>query len=276
MAILKEIYGPSVLKIKIEPRTFKHPTQSKTIAVTTVTSPFHIEINPGEAGNNDRLVIQTIIKELAQSPPIDSKGALGSFKVVILNEVDKLSKEAQHALRRTMEKCLGIRIPAPTDQEIEKVLQMVATKENFDLPAKVASKVSAQAKGNLRYALLLLEALKAKKYPFNEAEMPVLDWESFIIQIATDVTEEQSPQKLSVVRSKLYELIGHCIPPELIMKNLTLELLIRSDASIKHDIIHWAAFYEHRIQLGTKPIFHLEAFVAKFMSIYKKVRVRDQ
>ena len=30
------------------------------------------------------------------------------------------------------------------------------------------------------------------------------------------------------------------------------------------------AFYEHRIQLGSKDIFHLEAFVAKFMSIYKR------
>jgi len=34
--------------------------------------------------------------------------------------------------------------------------------------------------------------------------------------------------------------------------------------------VRWAAFYEHRLQLGSKPIFHLEAFVAKFMSIYKR------
>lgn len=31
-----------------------------------------------------------------------------------------------------------------------------------------------------------------------------------------------------------------------------------------------AAFYEHRLQLGSKAIYHLEAFVAKFMAIYKK------
>jgi replication factor C subunit 3/5 len=31
-----------------------------------------------------------------------------------------------------------------------------------------------------------------------------------------------------------------------------------------------AAFYEHRVQQGSKEIFHLEAFVAKFMVIYKK------
>lgn len=31
-----------------------------------------------------------------------------------------------------------------------------------------------------------------------------------------------------------------------------------------------AAFYEHRLQLGNKAIYHLEAFTAKFMAVYKK------
>jgi replication factor C subunit 3/5 len=29
-----------------------------------------------------------------------------------------------------------------------------------------------------------------------------------------------------------------------------------------------AAFYEHQMHLGSKAIFHLEAFVAKFMHLY--------
>ena len=36
-----------------------------------------------------------------------------------------------------------------------------------------------------------------------------------------------------------------------------------------------AAFYEHRLQLGQKPIYHLEAFVAKFMYIYKSFLDKD-
>jgi replication factor C subunit 3/5 len=31
-----------------------------------------------------------------------------------------------------------------------------------------------------------------------------------------------------------------------------------------------AAFYEHRLRMGQKAIFHLEAFVAKIMSVYKR------
>ena len=37
------------------------------------------------------------------------------------------------------------------------------------------------------------------------------------------------------------------------------------DDSLKTDVVKWSAFYEHRIRTGSKVIFHLEAFVAKFM-----------
>jgi len=47
------------------------------------------------------------------------------------------------------------------------------------------------------------------------------------------------------------------------MKNLAAALLPKLDEVLKPQVIHWAAFYEHRIRLGSKVIFHLEAFVAK-------------
>lgn len=34
-------------------------------------------------------------------------------------------------------------------------------------------------------------------------------------------------------------------------------------------MVQTAAMYEHRLQLGQKAIYHLEAFIAKFMSIYR-------
>ncbi len=42
------------------------------------------------------------------------------------------------------------------------------------------------------------------------------------------------------------------------------------DDALKADVIKWSAFYEHRIRMGTKVIFHLEAFVAKFMRILEE------
>jgi len=41
------------------------------------------------------------------------------------------------------------------------------------------------------------------------------------------------------------------------------------DESLKADVIYWAAFYERRMRVGNKKIFHLEAWVVKVMSLYK-------
>ncbi len=42
------------------------------------------------------------------------------------------------------------------------------------------------------------------------------------------------------------------------------------DGELKVETTRLAAEYEHRLTKGSKEIFHLEAFVAKFMSIYMK------
>ena len=39
------------------------------------------------------------------------------------------------------------------------------------------------------------------------------------------------------------------------------------------EVVSAAAFYEARLVEGQKAIFHLEAFVAKFMSVYKNYLV---
>lgn len=69
------------------------------------------------------------------------------------------------------------------------------------------------------------------------------------------------------MRAKLYDLLTHCIPPTTILKTLTFKLIALIDDALKAEVIKWSAFYEHRIRMGTKVIFHLEAFVAKFMRI---------
>ena len=98
------------------------------------------------------------------------------------------------------------------------------------------------------------------------------DWQLYIAAVADDILREQSPKALLALRGKLYELLSNCIPPELIMKHLVGHLLKTAPGgpALKHEMLFHAASYEHRMQGGSKPIFHLEAFVAKFMAVYKK------
>ena len=74
---------------------------------------------------------------------------------------------------------------------------------------------------------------------------------------------------IMTVRAKLYDLLTHCIPATMVIKVLCFKLVADVDPLLKADVVKWAAFYEHRIKQGSKVIFHLEAFVAKFMRIYE-------
>ena len=312
MALLRELHGPSVERLRVEQRTFKFNTSS--VELTMVSSPHHIELNPSDAGIRDREVVQEVIKEIAQSAPVIAAGqgaaaaAAGganegasdakpraAFKVVVLNEVERLSKPAQHALRRTMEKyvatcrlllccvnpskviapirsrCVCLRVAAPSHEEVVQVLEKCSHKEGLKLNHTLAMKISNQCERNLRRAILALEACKVHQYPFTENQSVQLpDWQLFVHALSNDILSEQSPKQLLKIRGKLYELLANCIPPDLIMKSLTQDLLRKMPPGIKHETIHNAAQYEVRMQGGSKPIFHLEACVAKFMQIYKK------
>lgn len=99
--------------------------------------------------------------------------------------------------------------------------------------------------------------------------IPPPDWEALIGQIAREIMDEHTPARILQVRAKLYDLLTHCIPATTILKTLTFKLVALIDDALKGEVIRWSAFYEHRIKTGTKVIFHLEAFVAKFMRIFE-------
>ncbi|KAI9164581.1 Replication factor C (RF-C) subunit [Blastocladiella emersonii ATCC 22665] len=302
MATLRALFGAGVDKVKIDHRTLVTPSNRK-IDISLLVSNYHIEINPSDAGNNDRLVVQDLIKELAQTQNIDT-GAAKRFKVVVISEADSLSLPAQHALRRTMEKymgnlriimcctstskiipavqsrCLMLRVPAPREDEIVKVLNSVARRQGFSLAPEVATRLAGECKRNLRRAILTLEAV----YVTNgspgtlaaSADMSgtEYDWETYISEIAGLILAEQTAERLAAVRPKLYDLLVHCIPPPVIVKTLAMQIASRVPEPIRGQIIHHAAHYENTMCQGSKPIFHIEAFVARAMTTFKSFQVQ--
>ena len=293
MCLLRELYGPGVERLRNETMTFTTPSNRK-IEVMTVSSNYHMEVNPSDAGIYDRVVVIDLIKQVAQTHQIDPNGQR-DFKVIVLSEVDELTKDAQHALRRTMEKyvatcriilsvnstsrvipairsrCLGIRVAAPNPQEMCNILQSISKRENIVLPSELAERIVDKSERNLRRAILMLEACKVQQYPFTaQQDIVELDWQVFLRETASQILTEQSPSKLEKVRDRLYELLAQGVPPDVIFQGLVKELVRNCDMSIKAKTLEYASLYEHRMQNGAKHIFHLEAFVAQFMNIYKK------
>ncbi|OKO96603.1 Replication factor C subunit 5 [Penicillium subrubescens] len=293
IATLKELYGSGVEKIKIDARVFQ-TTSNRKLEFNIVSSVYHLEITPADVGTYDRVVVQELLKEVAQTQQVDLS-AKQRFKVVVINEADHLTRDAQAALRRTMEKyspnlrlillanstsniiapirsrTLLVRVAAPTENDICAALRIAAKREGWTEADGLNKRIAKESGRNLRRALLMFESIYAQNEKVTDSTpIPPPDWEALISITAAEIIKDRSPAQLLQVRARLYDLLTHCIPPTTILKTLTFMLVSQVDDVLKPDVIKWSAFYEHRIKLGSKVIFHLEAFVAKFMRIYER------
>lgn len=304
-ATLNKLFGAQVEKLKIDVKTFTNASNRK-LEFNVLSSPYHLEITPSDMGNNDRVVIQDLLKDVASTEQVDfsnpsKSGVKHRFKVVIINEADSLSRDAQAALRRTMEKysanirlimvcnnisniiapiksrTLLIRVPAPSVNEIADILHHIALKESVKFsssdPAKQKTFLEAVASGstqNLRRSMLTFETICMQLETLNvdrlDSASIVLDWEVLIKNISLSLRQDKSVANLAKMRVTFYELLSHCIPARLILKTLALELAA-SEEKFCRDLMETAAIFDERLSLGSKAIFHLEGFAAKAMVI---------
>lgn len=191
VSFLAELFGNSIKRVKLEQRSFKPPFGGKEVVLSTLSSNHHIELNPSDVGKSDRHVVQTLFREIAENNSVrplfeenygsasGGDDAKTGFKVVVLNEADKMSLEAQAALRRMLEKCMQkcrvilccehinrviepirsrcqiIRVPSPRADALAPFLQLISKKEGVTLPADEA-KLVAECR-DVRRAILSIQ-----------------------------------------------------------------------------------------------------------------------
>jgi len=100
--------------------------------------------------------------------------------------------------------------------------------------------------------------------------IPIPDWEVLVNQIAQEMVQDRSVACILKIRAKFYDLLSHCIPASDVLRTLAFALIPHVDDIMKSTVIKWAAEFDHRIKLGSKAIFHLEGFVARFMKVYEE------
>lgn len=281
-ACLKEVYDINQNKVKIQHRQYKLPSK-KLIEITTLASNHHVEIDISENKQGNRVIIPEIVNEITGSNSCYSDIPL---KVIVLMHAEELSIPAQHALRKVMEKysstcrfilstnslskiieplesrCLHIRVAAPQKSDMFNVLAYIRKQEQLETSDDTLNQIIDLSDRNLEKAIMYFQ-----RTTFCDT-IQMTDWEEYISEVVKSILEVQSPSSITNARVQIYELMGKCIDPTEILKKLVKRLMVCIDARVKPEIGHWAAHYEHAMQLGGKPIMHIEAFVVKCMDIY--------
>lgn len=158
-------------------------TGKSTLALIVVRELFgvhwkenYLELNASDERGID--VVRQKVKDFARTKPLGNV----PFKVIFLDEADALTREAQQALRRTMEnftstcrfimscnysskiidpiqsRCVVFRFKLLERKDIEKRIQIIAEKEGLQLDQKTVETLYEASEGDCRRVINLLQA----------------------------------------------------------------------------------------------------------------------
>lgn len=293
--VLNELFGPGAHRIKSETKEFK-ATASTSVDWVVYSSSYHQEVAPADCGRHDRVVVNQLIKEMAGSTQLRVvEDVKHSWKVIVVHDLDKLSREAQSGLRRTMEKymhncriifdccslsrvlpplksrCVQIRVPAPKKEALCSTLQRIAGYERVKLPDELAEAIAERCRRNPRRAIVMLQVVSGGHSSLGPStKLPTDGFETTMREICKLVTIEQSPKQLRAIRSKYFELLVKGIPGDFIINFMAKQFLQMLSSYIKLQMIGQAVECEFRCMQGSKDIVHLEAFAAIVMMLIRK------
>ncbi|EAN34300.2 Replication factor C domain protein [Theileria parva strain Muguga] len=294
LATLRSVFGNKVDKLKTDVLSYKDTSE-----VVVIQSEAHIQIPCQELGSRDRYIVQDVIRSLSSAPSASNFFSKGpSYRAFLFEDADTLSQEAQAALRRTMEtciknarmflhvrqlsrimaplrsRCLCIRVRSHTNDEIVGILRNICNSEDIT-PSQASDQmlrnIAESSKRNLRRSILILETIAMGGFTL-ETKNFMMPWEKNVTQIVQSVLSSQTPSTLSAVRPQIYDLLVCCIPGDLILETIVDQLVTKVKPSLVPTVFHLAAHFSHTMKLGSKDIWHIEAFLAQTMSLIAKTK----
>jgi len=290
--LLTRIYGKNAVKLKDVEYTINGYGNTKT-KVNIKQSKYHIIIEPNSNGF-DKYLIQEIIQDYAKIELLNILKYKKLFKIVVINKIDNLSYYAQASLRRTMEKyantckfificdqlskiieplrsrCLLIRVPLPTNNQIMQTLLHITDKENIDISPSELDKIIGKSDNKVNMAIWLLE-MHRLNYDYNDNWEKLLDdIVDLILNLKNDKIKE-TVKAISDITNNFYILfITNINTKEIIRKLMTKLLSNISNIKLKLRIIEITSIFELRIAQGTRHVIHLEAYMIRIIFLLYK------
>ena len=288
--------------------------KNKTEDVKVIHSPFHFQLDPSVHGVYDRVVIRQIIQDVVQCNMIQNTSKQSwnqaKYRIIIIENMDKLTHEAQQSLRRTLEvnintcrmifiasdmskiiaplksRCLTLSLSAPNQKEIYKHLRKICIAEEIKYSTKGLTSLSNFTDRNLKRSIMFLQLISVK-CP-NELEKDRPDFkhidnaqECLFGIVKTQIECHGLVEATDEMRKHIYDLQVHCMDPSEIiycifnlylrhLRGLSKKTNIDLKGFIKK-ITHEASNFNYTVKKASQPIYHIEAFCMHLLHISKLI-----
>ena len=242
-----------------------------------------LELNASDERGID--VIRTKVKDFARTRAIESV----PFKIIYLDECDALTKEAQQALRRTMEnyaattrfilscnysskiidpiqsRCTVFRFSPLAKEEVFKIIDKIAKKEGITLTKDGREAIFEVAQGDCRRTENLLQSCASINKKIDEEAVYSLSSIAKPKEVKQFLELALKANFIEARRMLLDTMLRHGLSGSDIIKQIQREIwTLDIDDKFKVKLIDRCGEIEFRLTEGSDEFVQLEAFLAYF------------
>ncbi len=247
---------------------------------------YTLELNASdERGIN---MVRERVKKFSRFAGLDTKIP---FKIIILDEADEMTSDAQTALRRIVEdtskicrfiliannlskiinpiqsRCVVFKFTKISDNDIIYQLKFIAKKENVKFDEKGLSAICNYTGGDLRHAINILQATASSGNVTESIVKSVVGLTK--TKDVQDVLKLALDGKITDARNKMIELVKVYGMSESDFLKYINQAVFNSKVNNLEEILETIAKYNYRILVGANPEIQLSALLAELTKFGK-------
>lgn len=281
---LASVFGDSIWQLK--QRSMETRSNGKPVSLQYYATHFHVVLDPTHLGTHNRAVLSDFIQDFASTGNVAQMNSLGkaSYKVVVIRSADRLSYEAQCALRDIMERfldtcriifltksvsrlmdpivsrCCLVRVGIDDDFMISRLVQV-----KTPISKAILKKVVSNSKGSYRTAF---NDIDCRRHGLKPGDM----MHDLLTRVASNAAAGNLTNHTKV-RDSLHSALVTSFNPSKVMFEVTKALMQTMPASVHGDILEAAARAEELMASGATALLCLDLLYFRAAAANERVTI---